>query len=128
MLIDDIGEFLQSKGIAILGDDMFLGEQREVPNNLVTIFPTGGYAMELRIKDIKPTFQILIRDVSFIGGYTKINEVFNLLDDGEQKNKVVPPSGRQMIVRAMQPPYYLSKDESNRHEFAFNIVVLTSRD
>ena len=128
MIIDDVGEFLQEKGIAILGKDMFLGEQREEPNNQVSITPTGGYILKKRIKDVKPSFQILVRDVSFIGGYKKIHEVFNLLDDGERKTSVVPPSGRKMIVTAMQPPFYMSKDENNRHEFAFNIYVLTERD
>lgn len=128
MILDDLGEFLQDKAIATLGSDMFLGEQRQSPDNLVTITPTGGYVLNLRINDIKPTFQILVRDVSFISGYTKINAIFNLLDDGERKTSVVPPSGRKMIVSAMQPPYYLSKDENNRHEFAFNISVITNRD
>ena len=128
MLIDDIGEFLQEQGVAVLGEDMFLGEKREEPSNLITIFPTGGFPQNLRIKDTKYTFQILVRSVSFISGYEKINNIFNLLDDGEQKLAVIPPSERKMIVKAMQPPFYLSKDENNRHEFAFNVSVLTSRD
>ena len=128
MLLDDIGEFLQDKGVAILGEDMYLGEQRGKPDDLVTVFPTGGFPQNLRIKDTKYTFQILVRSVSFKSGYEKINMIFNLLDDGEGKVSVVPPSERKIIVKAMQPPFYLSKDENNRHEFAFNISVLTNRD
>jgi hypothetical protein len=127
LVFDDLGEYLQQYGVGILGKDIIIGSIRKDIDNLVVITPTGGYTQSQRIKDIKPTFQIYVRDVSFIGGYTKINAIFNLLDRGD-KELIVSPRGRSMLIKAMQPPIHLGKDEANRDEFVFNIRIITDRD
>jgi hypothetical protein len=127
MVFDDIGEYLESNGIGKLAVDIIIGTNKKDIDNLVVIIPTGGYPQMQRIKDIKPTFQIYVRDVSFISGYTRINKIFNLLDKGN-KQLIVSPRGRDMLIKAMQPPMSLGKDESNRDEFVFNIRVITKRD
>jgi len=127
MVFDDIGEYLEAKGVGTLGVDIIIGTERKDVDDLVVITPTGGYAQIQRIKDIKPTFQIYVRDVSFISGYTRINKIFNLLDQGDRQ-QIISPRGRNMLVKAMQPPNHLGKDESNRDEFVFNIRVITDRD
>lgn len=127
MLLDDLGDILQRENVGNLGTDVFLGAKREDVDNLAVIIPTGGYAQNSKIKDIKPTFQIYVRDVIFINGYTKINNIFNILDLGDSR-LIISPSGRKILSKAMQPPFYIGKDENNRHEFVFNVMMVTTRD
>ena len=64
MLIRDIAQILQTNGIGILGTDIFLGQLPASPDNVVVFYPTGGFAQDLPLPDVKMTVQVLVRDKS----------------------------------------------------------------
>lgn len=127
MLIKDIAEYLQAKGIGFPGTDVFLGTMPDTPESVIVLYPTGGYPQVLPLEDIQVTVQIMVRDLDYTTGYKRIQAVFNALDGGENRYIRVL-SGRQMVCRAMQSPFFLEQDAKGRFVFAFNVVVWTTRD
>lgn len=127
MLIRDIAQVLQANGIGTLGTDIFLGHLPASPDNVVVLYPTGGFAQDLPLPDVKMTAQVLVRDKSYQAGYERIWRIFNLLDGGE-KRFLQAPSGRKMVAQAMQPPFFLERDENSRSVFVFNLSIWTRRD
>lgn len=122
LIIEDFGDYLESCGVGTLGEDMFLGIEREEPASQIIIRGTGGYILPSQTKETKPTFQIFIRDVNYEVGYKKIWELFNLINE----NPIVISNGRKMIIKPMQPPYPLGENEKNQSLFVFNIYIITS--
>lgn len=127
MLIRDIAEYLQANGVGSIGTNIFLGTRPDSPDNVVCLFPTGGFAQNLALDDVRMTVQVLVRDKSYPTCYNRIWQVFNLLDK-TQNRLITAPSGRKMVVRAMQPPFLLERDANNRVVFVFNAAVWTRRD
>ncbi|MCL6611179.1 MAG: minor capsid protein [Peptococcaceae bacterium] len=127
MLIRDIAQILQTNGIGALGVDIFLGQLPASPDNAVVLYPTGGFAQDLPLPDVKMTAQVLVRDKSYQAGYERIWRIFNLLDGGESRF-IEAPSGRKMVAQAMQPPFFLERDENGRSVFVFNVSIITRRD
>lgn len=127
LLVKDIAEYLQSNGVGQLAKDIFLMNRPDQPDNIVVLFPTGGFQQKLPIEDVQMTAQILVRDKSPQTGYGRIWRIYKLLDGGKNRH-VVAPSGRQMIINAMQQPIFLDRDANERSLFVFNISILTNRD
>jgi hypothetical protein len=127
MFIRDIAQILQANGIGVLGTDIFLGQLPDSPDNVVVLYPTGGFAQDLPLPDVKMTAQVLVRDKSYQTGYERIWRVFNLLDGGERRF-LEAPSGRKMVAQAMQPPLFLERDENGHSIFVFNVSIWTRRD
>lgn len=123
LVLEDLGELLQTEGYGTLGEDMFLGITRDEPDSQLVIVATGGYMLSSQLNDTKPTFQILVRDVSYGVGYQKIFNIFKYFNDSNHKTS---PSGRKMIIKPIQPPFSLGEDLNKRSMFVFNISVVTS--
>lgn len=127
MFVRDIAEILQSQGIGTLGTDLFLVQIPFQPDSLIALIPTGGYATDLPISDVRLTAQVFARDTSEENCYNKIWRVFNALI-GDENRCLIAPSGRKMVIQALQPPESLGRDENNRAIYVFNIAAWTRRD
>lgn len=127
MLIRDIAQILQTAGVGSIGSNIFLGQLPVSPDNAVVLYPTGGYPQPLPLLDVKMTAQVLVRDSGYEAGYSRIWQIFNLLDRGGSRF-LQAPSGRKMVTQAKQPPEFIERDESNRCIFVFNLDVWTDRD
>lgn len=122
LIIEDLGDYLELNGVGVLGENMFLGIEREEPPSQVIVRGTGGYILPSQTKETKPTFQIFVRDVNYEVGYEKIWGIFNLINN----NPIVESNGRKMIIKPMQPPFPLGENERNQSLFVFNIYIITS--
>lgn len=127
MLIRDIAQIIEAKGIGTIGTDVFLGQLPPSPDAVVALFPTGGFAHDRPLPDVRMTAQVLVRDKSYQEGYERIWRIFNTLDGGGNRF-LLAPSGRKMVAQAMQPPLFLERDGNNRSIFVFNVSVWTRRD
>lgn len=127
MLIRDIAEIVQAGGEGTVGINIFLGQLPDTPDDAVAIFATGGYKQTLPIPDIRATAQVLIRAQAFETAYNWAWRIFNLLDDGGRGYRMAP-SGREMVIKAMQPPFPLGRDDAGRAEMVFNLEVWTTRE
>lgn len=63
--------------------NIFLGDMPDTPDNLVGIFTSGGYNPVYNLnKDtmLQPTFQIIIRDISYTSANNRTETIKSLLD------------------------------------------------
>ncbi|WP_027309358.1 minor capsid protein [Caloramator sp. ALD01] len=116
MLLDEIGSYLEQKGIGEVGEDVFFAQIPENPDNLIAIFETGGYEPELLFdKAIEyPTFQIWVRGLDYEVTRNRVQSIFELLHG----NTEIYP-----LIEAMQSPTCLGLDENNRWEFSVNFKI-----
>ena len=126
MLIRDIALLLQSEGIGTLGADIFLAYRPDEPDDVIAIYDTGGFPAEPELPDLRRTVQISVRGKSYAATYSRIWQMYRLLDRPEER--LITANGRKMIARAMQPPTLLDRDASNRVLFVFNLQAWTGRD
>lgn len=124
MLLDDIAMYLRAQGQS---GEIAKGHRPDQPDNLIALFPTGGFAHDWSLPDVHATLQVLVRDKSYVSAYSRIWALYNLLDK-PGGDRLVIAGGRRMVVRAMQPPAFLEFDANNRSVFVFNVAIWTSRD
>lgn len=126
-LTRDIATYLVSESLVnAIGTDIFLDARPDSPDNLVSIFDTGGFPAETSISDLKRTAQVLVRDTSYAVGREKIWAIYKAID--RPNNRVITANGRKMHIKAVQPPVLMDRDASNRTLFIFNVQIWTSRD
>jgi len=126
-LTRDMALYLRDQGhVTAINMDVFLDNRPDKPDNLVSIYDTGGFPAEQAITDLKRTAQMLIRDKSYDAARIKAWDIYKALD--KPGNRVIISNGRKMLVKAVQPPTFLNRDASDRALFVFNIQMWTSRD
>jgi len=123
MLLDDIETYLLAQGVI---GEITKGHRPDQPDNLIALFPTGGFSHDLNLPDVRPTIQVLVRDAVYEAAYSRIWALYNLLDKPD--DKLIVSGGRRMVPQAMQPPAFLEFDANNRSVFVFNVALWTSRD
>lgn len=117
MFLNEIGSYLEQKGIGVVGNDIFFAQVPENPDDIIAIFETGGFEPELLFDKVieYPTFQIWVRGLDYETARSKIQAIFELLSG----NTEIYP-----LIHAMQSPVSLGQDEQNRWEFSCNFKVI----
>lgn len=121
MLLDDIGQYLQSKSIGTLGVDIFLGMMPDQPDNLVALFEYAGSPPDLNWNGEYPSLQVMVRNTSYPAGRTKIEQVRDVLHGLCEQ---VINGTRYLLIKAKQSPESLGRDDNNRCEFVINFDVI----
>lgn len=125
MLIDDIAQHLHNNGIGVLGTSLFKSYLPESPNTCIAIFDTGGLEPDLDITDIKnPTFQILVRDISYSLGKTKLDSIRTLLH-GKSNTDLGVGGTNFFYIFAVAEGGHIGRDDNNRDEFSINFRCKT---
>lgn len=74
----DVAAYLADSGYGALGTDIFLGYIPDTQNAII-ITETGGFGPYLGMGDdtiiIRPTFQIIVRNESYITGAERISDI-----------------------------------------------------
>ena len=100
--------------------NIFLGDKPDAPDNLICIYPSGGYNPLIdQIRSIidRPTFQIIIRDTSFSSAITRC-EAIKLTLNGISNQTI----GGSFYLSIYQQGDILplGKDSRNRIELSIN--------
>lgn len=113
---DDIAQYLVSQGVGALGGtaDWAINVDYEPPSpdNVITIYNTGGPGADTDEQNIQyPTVQIRIRSKGNTAGWTKHEEIRDILAQGAQP-KVMASSN----VHVLEAPDLnsLGRDENKR--------------
>ena len=129
-LAEDVIRYLISKGIATaIGTDAFMGylpDTDEVPPGALVVYDTGGGPSQFAIPDLKRTMQISIRDMGYEATRLRAWLAFNALDN--PLGRVYRVNGRNALIKALQPPTVIKRDDQGRITFVFNISIITTRD
>ncbi len=122
MLLDDLGDYLETQSLGVVNTDIFLGNQPDKPDNCVTLFEYSGdppdHSRDSRID--RPGLQVIARNTSYVDGRQKLQQIQNLIDG---LNGVTINGTRYISIFANQSPMPLGKDESGRMEWSQNYSV-----
>lgn len=119
--LEAIADYLQTKGIATLDTNLYIGYLPSSPDTALAIIPTAGYAPESKLAYDKPTIQLFARGVLFTQGYNLLEAVYNVLQSLGSKDI----SGIHFVdITAIQSkPVTLGRDEQDRSLFSQNYLV-----
>ena len=122
-----LGQHLIDSGFGTtLGLDVFIDYQPTEPNSLIVINEFPGLATRVGIDAVERSIQLVVRDFDPTTAHTRIWGIFNLLDQIENKARVI--GGRAMSLYARQPPFKIAVDEQRRFLYGFNMGVTTTRE
>jgi hypothetical protein len=108
-------DFLEAQGVGVKGTDMFLHVPDE-PDVLLALLPYQGENGKFELGsglpiDERPRFQLLVRDVDETLCEAKIKLAHDTL---HIRHGVIPGASYIFRVKALQPPFFLKRDEKNR--------------
>lgn len=133
MILDDLADYLQSLGIATIGANLFMGDQRpDQPDELLMLRVFGGLesmrvmgqALGTSTLDM-PRVQIESRSGSYLGADTLLRSAMNALD---MMQGLTINNTRYHHIRALQSdPLPLEVDANQRHSLVMNFEIMKGR-
>lgn len=129
MLLDDIGNYLQSEGIGTIGTDIFLGLLPDTPDNCVALLEVEGKPPYLAygVDEERPVLQVKVRNTQYAAGRSKIEDVVTLL---HVLHNTTLGGKRYLSIVAAQSPYSMGYDTSDlivRHLLVVNFNITKER-
>jgi hypothetical protein len=122
MLLEELAGYIQQQTTLKPGQTLFIGTYPDKPDTLLALYDTGGSGRPPGLKDLQRTVQVIARGGDYKTGHDLAWKVFNLLD----RDFIILPGGRKIACRANQPPSPLTRDQSGRTLFVFNLSIWTS--
>lgn len=115
---------LDIESLLTMETNKFLGDKPDIPDNLCCIYLSGGFDPILTLgketKIERPSFQILIRDISEASAITRIETIKNALHG--LTNQTV--NGHfYLSIEQNSDILPLGKDSRNRSEFTINFTA-----
>jgi hypothetical protein len=121
MVIDEIADFLEDNITGYTkGENIYKAFQPDTPNNCLVIRDTGGPPPDKYIPTADPTFQILVRNISYPAAQDIVDQIVTLL---HQKAGVTLGDHYYYSIFLLGEPGYIGKDEKNRYEFSANFIA-----
>jgi len=119
MLIEEIADYLVTKGIGTKGTDIFLATQPTTPDACVTILDTGGFAPDNELPIKEPTIQIITRG-SDNDYETAKQKALDIYEELHKLSNVTLTTSYVYLIEALQEPTSIGRDEADRFEISCN--------
>lgn len=121
-----LAEWLEAQGFgdarpAAAGGAIYLNRVPHQPDNLVSLFATGGFADtgDYDEAEPNPTVQVRVRDSDPEQAETRSWALWQALN---RLHGVALSDGTHIInTEALQPPTWLQRDQTGRVEYVFNV-------
>lgn len=126
MFLDDVGDWLETNGVATKGTDLFKSIDPGIPDTAVILYEyQGGRLLDTMGTTLtntveQPGLHVLIRGVDYATAATKSKSVFQVL----HKMSGVINGTRYLFVRALQSPFDVGPDERGRPRLVCNFRVM----
>ncbi|MCL5045573.1 MAG: minor capsid protein, partial [Actinobacteria bacterium] len=119
--LDEIAGYLATKGIGVVGTDIFQSQLPAAPDACVALYETGGFPPELHAAVDHPTFQVLCRAKDYAAARAKAEAVYAALHG---LTETVLGGRRYLLIAAMQTPTGIGRDDNGRAEVSCNFRVM----
>lgn len=125
MLLDEIGNYLQTQGVGTLGSTLFLSVMPDTPDDVVSVYDYGGLPPVMTLgagaaKWEEPRIQVVARATTYSAARTKIGAVFTALHSLLNTSL----SGTLYLsIEAVQSPFTLDRDTNGRVRCACNFHI-----
>lgn len=126
MFLDDIGDWLETQGVATKGTNLFKSIDPGQPDTAVVLYeysglpPVDTMGASLTTTLEQPSLHVLIRGVNYDAAVTKAKAVFQAL----HKMSGSINGTRYLYVRAMQSPFDVGPDERGRPRLVCNFRAM----
>ena len=124
----DVATVIASLGMGTLRRDLFVNRMPETPDVCTSVYEYGGrptdFAMGSSVAVEHPSLQVAVRNPDAEAAYEAIYAIYKRLD-GHMGGTVNGTT--YFLMTALQPPFKLDEDVSNRVTFAFNLHVRKDR-
>ena len=131
MILDDVATYLEVNSTLEIGADLTLAFMPDNPNQVTTIYETGGLGPlnafstggGTRVYE-QPSIMVHSRSTSYVTARTIMEKVFTTLDG--VNNQTVPSSGSVHYgsIDAVQSPFLIERDKNDRFVLGVNFNVL----
>lgn len=134
MMLEDIGQYLQKKGLGTLGKDIFLGMLPSAPDSCVALFEYQGQMANQLAGLQTPGLQVVCRAKNnYPQARGKLQAIYDVLsrvgfEEDEQDAPGIVMNGSQYfrIAPALSGIVPLGVDETGRVRIAQNFYVTSS--
>jgi hypothetical protein len=118
----DIANILTSSAIDIgeIGVTLFLGQEPTTPDNVFTLYSTGGFAPDAKYSYDRPTMMVRVRDFDYETGFALAKSIKDALHG---LNNITEGGTRYIGIWAMNDVNSLGKDDNNRFIFTVNFRI-----
>ena len=120
-----VAKYLESLNYGKVGKDIFINNIPSTNSNKalnIAVYDTPSYAIVGRARNsVDFTCQIRVRASKAEQVLSCINSIYKLLNTGI----MVDPEGKKFHVKQVNPPQFLTYDESNRVNWVLNITALS---
>jgi hypothetical protein len=126
VFLDDIGDWLQSQGVATKGVDLFKSMDPGQPDTAVILYEYAGISpidtmgTTLATTLEQPSLHVLVRGVSYVEATSKAKAVFRALHKLTGSINGV----RYLYLRALQSPFDVGPDERGRPRLVCNFRAI----
>lgn len=126
MILDDIKAALKATTPALGTDSTIKLNHYDNTENIIVLWQYGGVPSQVQKIE---TVQIMVKNTNMSTGQTLIKSIYDLLCPISNKDsfKYIVLNNNKYQLEANQPPFYLEKDEQDRHTFVFNITATSKR-
>lgn len=105
---------------------IYIGSKPDTPDNLICLYRTGGFpVINMLSGDTirNPTFQVLVRDVSYDNAYNRAEDIIDNLN-GVVNTTV---NGNNYIsISLLNDIFSLGRDDNDRTELSINFRIVWS--
>jgi len=123
MLLDDVANLLEVTGIAHRGQDLYLGDLPDAPDQCVALFEYSGGAPEalpgLYLQ--RPRLQVRVRSASYQAARELAERIERAMNG---RHNLVQGDTLYVLIQAIQSPGFLGRDDRGRAEFVQNFAVI----
>lgn len=124
-VLDDVGAYLQTQGVGTLGTDLFLSALPDTPDAACVLYEYGGAPPQHTMggtaaKWEEPRIQAVARAATYSAARTKIGAIFTAL---HAVNNTTLSGTLYLSIEAVQSPFFLERDQSDRVKMVCNFHV-----
>jgi len=123
MLLDDIGDYLASCGVGVVGTTIFLGGLPATPDRCIALRQSGGSPPIESFDGIlveQPAVQMLTRGVDYRDTRRFIEKAYQSFLS--LHNQLINTTW-YLSTEPITPPVWLEHDDTQRHIFVCNVAV-----
>lgn len=121
----DVAEYLAANSHGVIGTDLFIAVEPDAPDNVITIYDTGGMADAQSGAAFieEPTIQVRARNKDYRDGWEKITDIVRALT-GDTKVEVNGAGANYVGFWIQSGPMVVGRDDNQRHRLTANLRCL----
>lgn len=116
----DIKDILVSDGIGTFTDDIHISKEPASPDNVITIYDTGGQEANPKWSIDRPSVMIRVRNNNYLNGYSKCKDIKDSLL-GLSKQTI--NSTEYIAIWLQGEINFIEYDDNNRAIFTLNFNI-----